>query len=208
MRWLLWLAVGLGAIVLFFAWANWYTRRRHLRTTKQQFVNAIEQFFAGTLEVDDWELFLAHPMGDSGLEALRSRLQGFTWEKGEGRDEMRAALSTLRASLASLPAMTNFQAGVVELLRTAGESVNIELAFTPAGHHVCSRFKVRGREAVLLVGEGELILELDGEHYFESPTNLDHERVREFVKFVRLCLGGTPPREARLAAQANAKFAS
>jgi hypothetical protein len=93
---LLCFTLGIGAIILFFAWANWATRRRHLRITNEQFVKALEGFMAGTLEVDDWELFLAHPMGDPELEALRLRLQGFTWEAGEGRDEMRAGLTRLR----------------------------------------------------------------------------------------------------------------
>jgi hypothetical protein len=96
----MWIAMGIGAILLFFARANRSTRRRHLRTTREQFAKALEEFLAGKIEVDDWDLFLAHPMGDPELETLRLRLQGFTWEEGEGRDELRASLTRLR-SLAS-----------------------------------------------------------------------------------------------------------
>ena len=104
--------------------------------------------------------------------------------------------------------MTNFQTSVVEQLRRVGRSAGIDLVFTPTGAHACSRFTWRARDAILLVGDGELILELDGEHYFESPNDPAHERVREFVRFVRLCLEGVPPREARREAKDNAKHAS
>src|SRR5262245_59113526 len=100
MRILTWLALVVGAIIAFFAWANWQTRRNRLRTTKEQFEKALVEFLAGDLEIDDWELFLAHPMGRPELEALRLRLRGFTWEAGEGRDEVRDGLAKLR-SLAS-----------------------------------------------------------------------------------------------------------
>jgi hypothetical protein len=91
-----WIILGIGAIVAFFAWANRQTRRNRLRTTKKDFVKNLEGFLDGTTSVDDWELFLAHPMGDPELEALRQRWEGFIWEAGAGRDELRDELIRIR----------------------------------------------------------------------------------------------------------------
>jgi hypothetical protein len=99
--------------------------------------------------------------------------------------------------------MTNFQTVVVEQLRQLGKSFGIELVFETTGAHACSRFTWRGREAILLVADGELILELDGEHYFETPLDPEHERVGVFLRFVRLCLEGHAPRAARKEASAG-----
>src|SRR5258705_13345398 len=98
--------------------------------------------------------------------------------------------------------MTGFQQNVVQKVRRVGRSAGIELLFAHEGLHACSRFVWCGREALILVGDGELILELDGEHYFETPVHPEHKSVAEFLEFVRLCFEGRTPAEARKAANA------
>ena len=85
------------AVAAFFAWANWSTRRNRWRTSKATFESKAAAFLAGTLTIDEWEIFLAHPMGDPQLERLRQEWdRGFVWEAGQGRDEVRAGLEELR----------------------------------------------------------------------------------------------------------------
>ena len=92
----------LAAIVLlvaFFAWANWATRRKSWRTSRGTFEQKATAFLEGTLTIDEWEIFLAHPMGDPQLERLRQQWdRSFVWEAGQGRDEIRAGLQDLRGS--------------------------------------------------------------------------------------------------------------
>jgi hypothetical protein len=83
----------------FFAWASWATRRNRWRTSRGTFQQKAIAFLEGTLTIDEWEAFLAHPMGDPQLERLRQQWdRSFVWEAGQGRDEVRAGLEELRGS--------------------------------------------------------------------------------------------------------------
>ncbi len=67
--------------------------------------------------------------------------------------------------------MTKFQnevaAKALELARSSG----LELAFEENAGTAVARFEWQGSERLVLIDEGQLILEWDGEHYFEVPSD-------------------------------------
>ena len=103
--------------------------------------------------------------------------------------------------------MTSFQAGVTSRLKTIGQSYGLEFEFQEKGVHAVSRFEWKDEETLLLVSDGELIFEFDGEHYFETPEDPNSTEVLQFCEFVRLCLEGLPPKEALASAKQSASHA-
>lgn len=93
--------------------------------------------------------------------------------------------------------MTRFQSEIIDQLRQAAAKCGLALQFEEKLGQATSRFEWRGKEKLLIVSDGELILEWDGEHYFESPTEPNHAVVRQFVEQFKLCLEGATAREAR-----------
>jgi len=90
---------AIAGVVAFFAWANWATRRNRWQTSRTTFEQKARALLEGTLTIDEWEIFLAHPMGDPQLERLRQQWdRSFVWEEGQGREEVRAGLEELRGS--------------------------------------------------------------------------------------------------------------
>jgi len=89
--------VGIVVLLALFACAEWASRRNRWRMSQATFRQKAMAFLEGTVTVDEWENFLAHPMGDPQLERLRQQWAGsFVWEAGQGRDEVRAGLEELR----------------------------------------------------------------------------------------------------------------
>ena len=72
MHWVLIVALVIIAIVVFFVWANHRTKIQHAAFTKSDVIAAIENVVSGDYH-DEWDLFLAWPIGDPYLESVRQR---------------------------------------------------------------------------------------------------------------------------------------
>jgi hypothetical protein len=72
MHWVLIVALFVIAVVGFFAWANHRTKKEHAAFTKTDVITAIEDVLSDGYH-DEWDLFLAWPIGDPYLEAVRRR---------------------------------------------------------------------------------------------------------------------------------------
>ncbi len=72
MHWVLIVAILVVAVFSFFGWANRQTKKQHAAFTKNDVVAAIENVLSGGYH-DEWDLFLAWPIGDSYLESVRRR---------------------------------------------------------------------------------------------------------------------------------------
>ena len=104
--------------------------------------------------------------------------------------------------------MTSFQQSMAATLKALLARYDTDLSFKAKGVHACAAFPWNGKEALLIVGDGELIFDFNGEHYFETPADPTHAQVRAFTSFVRLCLDGMEPREARRVADQHETQAS
>jgi hypothetical protein len=60
------------AVVGFFVWANHRTKKKHAAFTNSDVVAAIENVLSDSYH-DEWDSFLAWPIGDSYLESVRKR---------------------------------------------------------------------------------------------------------------------------------------
>ena len=72
MHWVLIVALLVIAGVGFFVWANHRTKKEHAAFTKSDVIVAIENILSDGYH-DEWDLFLAWPIGDSYLESVRQR---------------------------------------------------------------------------------------------------------------------------------------
>lgn len=72
MHWVLMIILSVVAVVVFFAWANHRTKREHATFTRGDVVAAIENVLSDGYH-DEWDLFLAWPIGDPYLESVRQR---------------------------------------------------------------------------------------------------------------------------------------
>ena len=72
MHWVLIVWLVIIAIVVFFDWANHRTKIQHAAFTKSDVIAAIENVVSGD-DHDEWDLFLAWPIGDPYLESVRQR---------------------------------------------------------------------------------------------------------------------------------------
>lgn len=61
-----------GAVFCLFAWFDYQTKKRHASFTRSAVIEAIENVLSGEYH-DEWDLFLAWPVGDSYLESVRQR---------------------------------------------------------------------------------------------------------------------------------------
>jgi hypothetical protein len=73
MHWVLIVWLVIIAIVVFFNWANHRTKIQHAAFTKSDVIAAIENVVWGYDDHDEWDLFLAWPIGDPYLESVRQR---------------------------------------------------------------------------------------------------------------------------------------
>ena len=72
MYWVLIVALIVVAVFSFFGWANHQTKRQHAAFTKSNVIAAIENVLSDGYH-DEWDLFLAWPIGDPYLESVRQR---------------------------------------------------------------------------------------------------------------------------------------
>ena len=72
MHWVLIIALLVVAVVAFFTWANYRTKKEHAAFTKTDVIAAIEDVLEDGYH-DEWDLFLAWPIGDAYLESVRQR---------------------------------------------------------------------------------------------------------------------------------------
>jgi hypothetical protein len=72
MHWFLIIALLLIAVFCFFGWANRQTKKQHAAFTKNDVIAAIENVLSDGHH-DEWDLFLAWPIGDSYLESVRQQ---------------------------------------------------------------------------------------------------------------------------------------
>jgi len=72
MHWVLMVALLVIAVVGFFVWGNHRTKIEHAAFTKSDVIAAIENVLTDGYH-DEWDLFLAWPIGDSYLESVRQR---------------------------------------------------------------------------------------------------------------------------------------
>lgn len=100
-----WLIVVIGAVVAFFSFANWHTRRQHARFSREDVEVVLEKLVSpGFAYDDDWELFLNWPIDDPYLESIRHRCLDIDGEctgtneriTQEGIKRVRAILQELR----------------------------------------------------------------------------------------------------------------
>ena len=73
MQWVLIATLLVIAVFCFFAWANHQTKKEHAAFTKRDVMTAIENVLSSDDYHDEWDLFLAWPIGDSYLESVRQR---------------------------------------------------------------------------------------------------------------------------------------
>lgn len=99
--------------------------------------------------------------------------------------------------------MTTYQKQVVNQLQALGRTFGLSLEFEDKGLHAIAWFEWNDDSAGIIVGDGELIFEFDGEYYFETPDDPSHAKVRQFIEFVALCLQGVSPQAARKQATAS-----
>lgn len=71
-KWLLILAVSLGAVFLLFIWLNHKTKAVHAAFARDDVIAAIENVLGPDMH-DEWDLFLAWPIDDPYLESVRQR---------------------------------------------------------------------------------------------------------------------------------------
>jgi len=79
MNWILIVRLLVITIVGFFAWTNDRTKKQHAVFTKSDVVAAIENVLSDGYH-DEWDLFLAWPIGDSYLESVRQRCTAISSE--------------------------------------------------------------------------------------------------------------------------------
>jgi uncharacterized membrane protein len=79
MHWVLIIALLVIAVICFFVWANRQTKRQHAAFTKSDVIAAIENVLSDGYH-DEWDLFLAWPIGDSYLESVRQRCHAISSE--------------------------------------------------------------------------------------------------------------------------------
>jgi hypothetical protein len=72
MHWVLIVALLIAAFGGFFVWGNHRTKIEHAVFTKSDVMAAIENVLSDGYH-DEWDLFLAWPIGDSYLESVRQR---------------------------------------------------------------------------------------------------------------------------------------
>ena len=72
MHWVLIVALLVIAVFCLFAWGNHQTKKQHAAFTKSNVIAAIENVLSNGYH-DEWDLFLAWPIGDSYLESVRQR---------------------------------------------------------------------------------------------------------------------------------------
>ena len=70
MLWFLTIALLVVTVVCLFTWGNHHTKKRHASFTKTDVIAAIENVLSDGYH-DEWDLFLAWPIGDSYLESVR-----------------------------------------------------------------------------------------------------------------------------------------
>lgn len=88
MHWVLIATLLVIAVFVFFWWANKDTKRQHAAFTKSDVIAAIENVLADDYH-DEWDLFLAWPIGDAYLESVRQRCMAISNEYSgveKGRD--------------------------------------------------------------------------------------------------------------------------
>ena len=95
-----------------------------------------------------------------------------------------------------MASVTPFQKAVTDQLRQVAQPYSVNLDFEESRIHAVATFYWQGQERMLIIGDGELILAWDGEHYFETPSDPGHIKVKRFIEQFRLCLGGATATEA------------
>ena len=70
-----WVVITLIVIAVpwLFAWGNHQSKKQHAAFTKSDVMAAIEDVLSDGYHHDEWEMFLAWPIGDSYLESVRQR---------------------------------------------------------------------------------------------------------------------------------------
>ena len=101
--------VVIAGIAGFFIWANYQTRKRHEKFTKNDVVAALENVISfNSVDHDEWDSFLSWPISDPYLESLRHRCLDISAdhsdEQGrdlsmEGEEKIRSMLKELRESI-------------------------------------------------------------------------------------------------------------
>jgi hypothetical protein len=104
MAWIVTAALIAALIVIVFWWGNSQTRKQHAAFTKNDVVKAIENVLTNDYH-DEWDLFLAWPIRDPYLEAVRQECLVVCKEhsgKEKGRDIETTGEARLRLILDEL----------------------------------------------------------------------------------------------------------
>jgi len=73
MHWVLIVGLVVIGVFCFLGWTNHQTKKEHVAFTKRDVVAAIQNVLSPDEYHDEWDLFLAWPIGDSYLESVRQR---------------------------------------------------------------------------------------------------------------------------------------
>ena len=105
MHWVLIVTLLVVAVFCFFVWANRQTNKEHAAFTRCDVIAAIENVLSSDDYHDEWDLFLAWPIGDSYLESVRQRCIGISNEFSgtqKGKDIATSGETKLRLILNEL----------------------------------------------------------------------------------------------------------
>lgn len=109
MHWFLIVGLCVIAVVCFFGWANYRTKEEHAAFTRPDVIAAIENVLSSKDYHDEWDLFLAWPIGDSYLESVRQRCVAISNEYSgteKGKDIATLGEAQLRLILEELKNQT------------------------------------------------------------------------------------------------------
>jgi hypothetical protein len=108
MVWILATILLVAMAFCFFWWAKYQTKKAHAAFTKADVISAIENVLSPDYH-DEWDSFLAWPIGDSCLESVRQRCIAISGahsgtEKGKdigsaGEAQLLLILNELKASI-------------------------------------------------------------------------------------------------------------
>ena len=109
MHWVLTVTLLVILVFSFFGWANRRTKKEHAAFTKRDVITAIENVLSSDHYHDEWDLFLAWPIGDSYLESVRQRCIAISSEYSgteKGKDIATSGETNLRLILDELKSRT------------------------------------------------------------------------------------------------------
>jgi hypothetical protein len=105
MHYVLMAALFAIAVFSFLCWANRQTKKEHAAFARSDVIAAIENVLSSDDYHDEWDLFLAWPIGDSYLESVRQRCMAISNEYSgteKGKDMATSGEAKLRLLLDEL----------------------------------------------------------------------------------------------------------